>query len=271
MILCVFSQDGPSADGVRVTGPASFVTDGTRPLTLACEAGDVNPQPVYIWIGVNCENGPTGSTCVLTPKHWQDGKDVECRVTNLHTTTTTTASAVYRLNLSWDKVSYTGTVKKLVCRVLATCVLCLMPVFRSRTPMGGGPQGPKHEQTENGDPFPATIGGAAAGVLVVIGFVVFFVIFARKRTGGRTYERPLPRRQEDITVYQGIISRQLRQLPDVQTNRNSENYEVVDATPMQVLAGNPRGVRPPSSSPPASPPEDSDGYLEPNPRPPPRF
>ncbi|KAK7471696.1 hypothetical protein BaRGS_00035669, partial [Batillaria attramentaria] len=138
------------------------------------------------------------------------------------------------------------------------------------TPMGDGPQGPKHDQTENGAPSPATIVGAAAGILVVIGFVVFVVIFMQKKRGGSTYERPLPRRQEDITVYQGIIPRQLRQLPDVQTNRNSENYEVVDATPMQVLAANPRGVRPPSP-PPASPPEDSDGYLEPNPRPPPRF
>ncbi|KAK7479042.1 hypothetical protein BaRGS_00029712, partial [Batillaria attramentaria] len=269
---------GPSADGVRLTGPASFVTDGTKPLTLACEAGDVNPPPTYTWRGVNCENGPTGSTCVLTPKHWQDGKDVECRFSCSNNTWpdqpdtiegSTVTSSLVLVNASEGEVrcqcSAEWEPQPELYRHKQDSIITVM------TPMGGEPQGPKHDQTENGDPFPATIGGAAAGVLVVIGFVVFVVIFVRKKTGGSIYERPLPRRQEDITVYQGIISPQLRQLPDVQTNRKSENYEVVDVTPMQVLAGNPRGVRPPSSSPPASPPEDSDGYLEPNPRPPPRF
>ncbi|KAK7479038.1 hypothetical protein BaRGS_00029708, partial [Batillaria attramentaria] len=88
----------------------------------------------------------------------------------------------------------------------------------------------------NGGSSAAVAIGTVSAVVVIIVVVVTVVFFVKRKRGDGIYERALPRQQEDITVYQGIIPRQLRQLPDVQTNRSSHNYDAVDGTVMQVFA-----------------------------------
>ncbi|KAK7460338.1 hypothetical protein BaRGS_00038896, partial [Batillaria attramentaria] len=96
---------GPSDDTLAILGPPVLVTDGSIQLTLTCQASDVNPPDLrYTWFGtgVVCDGGNTGSTCSFRPQPlWDDGKDVTCRATNDAGQSVVTASAVFRLNLTY--------------------------------------------------------------------------------------------------------------------------------------------------------------------------
>lgn len=69
--------DGPG--NVAIKGPSVFVTNGSRVMTLTCEASDVYPPPGYVWSGdVPCSSS-LGNVCTLMPKgSHHHGKKVKC-------------------------------------------------------------------------------------------------------------------------------------------------------------------------------------------------
>ncbi|KAK7471693.1 hypothetical protein BaRGS_00035666 [Batillaria attramentaria] len=92
---------GPSSN-ITITGPSVFVTNGSRRLILICEAGDVNPPPIYSWIGVTCDNSSNQNSCSFTPQPLRDdGKAVSCRATNPSGREVMSASANFTLRFSY--------------------------------------------------------------------------------------------------------------------------------------------------------------------------
>ncbi|KAK7488000.1 hypothetical protein BaRGS_00020745, partial [Batillaria attramentaria] len=78
---------GPMDETVTILGPDVFPTDGSKNLTLTCEATEVNPIPEFSWSGAICDEGNNGRTCTFRPEApGDDGKRVSCRVTNRNTT-----------------------------------------------------------------------------------------------------------------------------------------------------------------------------------------
>ncbi|KAK7471694.1 hypothetical protein BaRGS_00035667, partial [Batillaria attramentaria] len=93
---------GPVKDDVRITGPGSFLVNGTEMLTLTIKVANTNPEPRYLW-NVNCREGEDGKTCTFTPHRSDHGKIITCRVTNPKTHKS--ADAVYHLNLTYPPPS----------------------------------------------------------------------------------------------------------------------------------------------------------------------
>ncbi|KAK7471695.1 hypothetical protein BaRGS_00035668 [Batillaria attramentaria] len=92
---------GPSND-IIITRPPSFVTDGSRSFNLTCTANEVNPAPIYRWVGVTCRNGNGGSTCSYRPEPvLDDGNVVTCRAFNPSGRAVMSASANFTVSLSY--------------------------------------------------------------------------------------------------------------------------------------------------------------------------
>nr|KAG5701068.1 hypothetical protein BaRGS_008789 [Batillaria attramentaria] len=70
--------DGPGS--VEIAGPeGEFVTDGSRDLTLECQARDVYPEPEYLWQHTTCINTTAnGRICTIHPVPDDDGADITC-------------------------------------------------------------------------------------------------------------------------------------------------------------------------------------------------
>ncbi|XP_025100356.1 uncharacterized protein LOC112567761 [Pomacea canaliculata] len=68
---------------VTIKGPSVFVTNGSRVMTLTCEASDVYPPPDYVWSGdVPCRT-ILRNVCRLTPKgSHHHGMKVRCTATS---------------------------------------------------------------------------------------------------------------------------------------------------------------------------------------------
>ncbi|KAK7479032.1 hypothetical protein BaRGS_00029702 [Batillaria attramentaria] len=91
---------GPS--DIYISGPSEFVSDGTRKMTLTCETGDVNPAPMYKWIGVTCDTGNTYRTCSYTPKpDVHNGKTVTCKAVNPSSHAVMSDTAHFTMNISY--------------------------------------------------------------------------------------------------------------------------------------------------------------------------
>lgn len=76
---------GPENGSVRIYGiDVPFDTDGTRNLTLTCNASDTNPKPSIVWLSGPCESR-TEETCIFQPQPDDDGSTMNCRAINVHT------------------------------------------------------------------------------------------------------------------------------------------------------------------------------------------
>ncbi|KAK7479029.1 hypothetical protein BaRGS_00029699, partial [Batillaria attramentaria] len=70
--------------------------------TLQVASNEANPEPIYRWMGVICDNGNNERTCNYKPKPlWDDGKVVTCRALNPSTRAVKSAIANFTLNMSY--------------------------------------------------------------------------------------------------------------------------------------------------------------------------
>ncbi|KAK7106672.1 B-cell receptor CD22-like [Littorina saxatilis] len=88
---------GPSSDDPQIKcDHSSLITDGTKKLTLTCEANHTYPTPHYSWGGLCASNT---DSCTCQPRLNQDGSKVFCTainsVTELHSTTSYTITLRY--------------------------------------------------------------------------------------------------------------------------------------------------------------------------------
>ncbi|KAK7106684.1 uncharacterized protein [Littorina saxatilis] len=95
--------DGSPDDGVDLTGPSPFITDGNRNLTLTCQANASYPQPSYGWPDRNC-SGNT-NTCTWTPKIENDGTHVMCTAIVTVNNTHIHGTGKFRLQLQYPPKS----------------------------------------------------------------------------------------------------------------------------------------------------------------------
>ncbi|KAK7479033.1 hypothetical protein BaRGS_00029703 [Batillaria attramentaria] len=71
-------------------------------MALTCKANDVNPEPLYRWIGVICDEGNDGSRCSFTPDpDWHDGRSVTCTAANPSSYADLSSSAHFVMNISY--------------------------------------------------------------------------------------------------------------------------------------------------------------------------
>ncbi|KAK7488869.1 hypothetical protein BaRGS_00019826, partial [Batillaria attramentaria] len=111
--ICQEVCDGEKVSNitVEIAGPeGEFVTDGSRDLTLECQARDVYPEPEYLWQHTTCINTTAnGRICTIHPVPDDDGADITCIAeVDLDGYGPYSAFAIYKLN-----VSYRATVQRL--------------------------------------------------------------------------------------------------------------------------------------------------------------
>ncbi|XP_070203015.1 hemicentin-1-like isoform X2 [Littorina saxatilis] len=98
----------------HIVGPTGFIIDGTKSLTLTCMVTGADKTILYNWPSSNCTSGT--NTCTFVPRIEDDGSQLLCTATNIHTGTTLTAS--YRLDLN-----YPPTTPPVISRGSATDVM----------------------------------------------------------------------------------------------------------------------------------------------------
>ncbi|XP_025100274.1 uncharacterized protein LOC112567714 isoform X2 [Pomacea canaliculata] len=93
---------GPDDQHTTIHGPPSFVTDGTKRMSLTCEVTEVHPLPWYTWDGFHCLNDDTErGVCVLKPQPpWDDGREVHCTARS-RAGNNNAGKSTYSLNLTY--------------------------------------------------------------------------------------------------------------------------------------------------------------------------